>query len=404
MGFSQENTIGKIDFLGTKKMNIDFIKNLIQTKSGGILDSLTIKKDIQVLQRLNGISKVNFSVIKTFDNLYSLSFTLIENFTIIPYFSASTTSGFGAYRVGLYEYNFLGKNNTIGGFYQFNEYNSGGINFSSPQFFNSKFGFEINIQKLISKEPVYINEAKSNYKYTNTSFEVLTIFQVNYQNQLKLGVVLFNEKYNYIDGAKFAEISQNFDINKQLVKAEYSFDNVNFDFYLVNGFKSNLVFQYVVPNSNSQKKFLIGWNDFLYYKRLGSKGNWVSRLRLGLATNNNNPFAPFPVDNNLNIRGVGNIIDRGTGAIIFNTEFRKTILEEKRFVLQGNAFIDSGTWRNAGGDFSDFTSQKNIRVYPGLGIRFIHKTIFNAVFRLDYGYGITKDASNGFVFGIGQYF
>jgi len=44
------------------------------------------------------------------------------------------------------------------------------------------------------------------------------------------------------------------------------------------------------------------------------------------------------------------------------------------------------------------------RFYPGLGIRFIHKRIFNAVFRLDYGFGIGENATNGLVFGIGQYF
>ena len=72
--------------------------------------------------------------------------------------------------------------------------------------------------------------------------------------------------------------------------------------------------------------------------------------------------------------------------------------------MQGNAFVDSGSWRNPGGKISDFADAKNFRIYSGLGLRFIHKTIFNAVFRLDYGYGLTKNASKGFVFGIGQYF
>jgi hypothetical protein len=34
-------------------------------------------------------------------------------------------------------------------------------------------------------------------------------------------------------------------------------------------------------------------------------------------------------------------------------------------------------------------------------VRFIHKKIFNAIFRIDYGYGVTKDATQGLVFGIG---
>lgn len=72
--------------------------------------------------------------------------------------------------------------------------------------------------------------------------------------------------------------------------------------------------------------------------------------------------------------------------------------------MQGNTFVDSGTWRNSGGRLSDFTNSENIKIYSGLGLRFMHKKVFNAIFRVDYGFGLTKDATNGLVFGIGQYF
>jgi hypothetical protein len=58
-----------------------------------------------------------------------------------------------------------------------------------------------------------------------------------------------------------------------------------------------------------------------------------------------NTIRTFSLDNNLNLRGVGNIIDRGTGTIVLNSEFRKTFYE-KMVCTQGNAF-DSGTWRKA---------------------------------------------------------
>ncbi len=402
--YSQNLIVDKIEFLGTKRMNKSFLEKMILTKKGAVLDSTQLGNDIQILNRLNGISKAEFKVIKLENNLVDVNYTITENFSLIPVASIWTTDEIGAYRIGLYEYNFLGKNNTIGGFYQYNGFHSYGINFASPQFFSSKFGIGTNIQKLISKEPIYFLNSKANYQYTNTSAEIISNYQINTKNEVKLGLTIFNEKYNYIDGTISSDIPRNLDINKQLIKMQYSFDNVNYDYYLVKGFRSNSYLQFVVSDKNFQDKFVIGWNDFLFYKRVGDKGNWASRLRLGLATNNISPFSPFSVDNNLNIRGVGNIIDRGTGAIVFNTEFRKTLYEKKWFVLQGNAFVDSGTWRNPGGNFSDFSNQKNIRIYPGLGIRFIHKTIFNAVFRLDYGYGITKNSSKGFVFGIGQYF
>ncbi|WP_320241133.1 hypothetical protein [Tenacibaculum sp. 1B UA] len=153
-----------------------------------------------------------------------------------------------------------------------------------------------------------------------------------------------------------------------------------------------------------QDDFLIFLNDFFYFKRLGKKGNWANRLRVGLSSNDDTPFAPFALDNNLNLRGVGILVDRGTGSIVCNTEYRHTLYEKKWFVIQSNVFVDAGTWRNPGGSFDDFINSDNMKVYSGIGLRFINKKIFNAIFRIDYGHGLTKNASKGFVFGIGQYF
>ena len=127
-------------------------------------------------------------------------------------------------------------------------------------------------------------------------------------------------------------------------------------------------------------------------------------MRFGLSSNDDTPFAPFALDNNLNLRGVGILVDRGTGSIVWNTEYRHTLYEKKWFVIQSNVFVDAGTWRNPGGSFNDFINRDNMKVYSGIGLRFINKKIFNAIFRIDYGHGLTKNGSKGFVFGIGQYF
>jgi len=193
-------------------------------------------------------------------------------------------------------------------------------------------------------------------------------------------------------------------VKKHLYKLIYNYNTINYHYQYLSGFKSYLNFQYVGSSDAALPEFLIGFNDFNFYQRVGEKGNWASRVRLGLATNIDTPFAPFTVDNNINIRGVGNTIDRGTAAIIINTEYRHTLVDKDWFVLQSNVFVDGGTWRNPGGDFGNFGESQNLRIYPGFGLRFMHKKIFNAIFRIDYGYGVTKDSSRGLVFGIGQYF
>jgi hypothetical protein len=330
---------------------------------------------------------------------------LEENFTIIPSLNVFTTNeNEFAFRFGLYEFNGLGRNIAFGGFFQRDIFNSYGINFRAPYLFSRKLGIAINHQNLTTLEPVFLESGSSNYKYNNTSYEVLGMYEFDFNHRIEIGINYFAEGYNYQDGATDTIVPQDLNVDKLLYKTIYEYTSIHYFYQYLEGFKSTFNFQYVTTTDGSLPAFLIGRNDFNYYHRIGEKGNWASRLRFGLASNNDTPFAPFSVDNNLNIRGVGNTIDRGTGSLVLNTEYRHTLFEKDWFALQGNVFVDAGSWRNPGGNLDDFADSSNFRVYPGLGIRFIHKRIFNAIFRIDYGIGITRDATRGLVFGIGQYF
>ncbi len=403
-GFGQEKVVSEIVVQGNKKTKTSLITKLSAIQEGKALDSLQIEEDIKRLKRLPSIAHAYYQVHEK-ENGYQVVYGVEENFTIIPSANVYTSNDDEfAFRLGLYEFNLFGQNITLGGIYQNDIYSSYGANLRAPYLFGKKFGLALNYSNLTTEEPVFLNNGTADYKYNNTSYEILGLLQFNLQNRIEAGVNYFNEDYEYKEGATAADIPQDFDVNKLLYKLIYEYDNLDYDFQYVSGFKSLLNLQYVISTENVLPDFLIGWNDFFYYHRIGKKGNWASRLRLGLATNDDSPFAPFAVDNNLNIRGVGNTIDRGTGVIVLNTEYRHTIYEKNWFVLQSNVFIDGGSWRNPGGDFGDFGDSQNFRIYPGVGLRFMHKKIFNAIFRIDYGYGVTEDSTNGFVFGIGQYF
>ena len=185
------------------------------------------------------------------------------------------------------------------------------------------------------------------------------------------------------------------------------FDDLDYYYQYVEGFKSVLYAQYVTSKDAFQDDFFIAWNDFFYYKRVGEKGNWANRLRFGLSSNQDTPFAPFALDNNVNLRGVGILVDRGTGSFVLNSEYRYTFYDKKWLAIQTNIFTDFGSWRNPGGKLSDFFDKENLRIFSGIGLRFISKKIYNATFRIDYGFRILDKRNNskgGFVFGIGQYF
>ncbi len=404
-GFGQEYIVADLKVQGNKKIKTSFVKKLSAIKSGVALDSTVIEKDIKRLKRLPAIAHAYYQVFYSHDNQYNVFYTIEENFTIIPSASIYTSNdGEFAYRLGLYEFNLLGRNIAFGGFIQEDVYNSYGINLRAPYLFSRRFGIAINYQDLTTQEPVFFDNTTAEYKYNNESFEILGLYELNFHNRFELGINFFTEDYEYKKGATDPNVPQELNVHKLLYKLVYEYNNLDYSYQYISGFRSVFNFQYVTSTNSALPEFTIGWNDFSFYKRIGKKGNWANRLRVGFSKNDDTPFAPFSVDNNINVRGVGNLIDRGTGALVLNTEYRHTLYEKDWFVLQTNAFIDAGSWRNPGGDLGDFADSQNIRVYPGIGLRFIHKKIFNAIFRIDYGYGITKDSSHGLVFGIGQYF
>ena len=404
-GIAQEYTIDKFEIQGNKKLKTSFIKLLTDIEPGEVLDSLVLEQDIIRLKRLPAVAHAYYQVFYSYDDKYNVYYNIEENFTINPQLNVYTTNDDEfAYRAGLYEFNTLGRNIAFGGFYQRDIFDSFGINLRAPFVFNNKIGLAINFQDLTTQEPVFLEEGTADYRYNNTSFEVLGLYSFDFKHRIELGASLFNEDYEYLRGATADDVPTDFNVDKSLFKFIYEYDVLDYYYQNVSGFKSTLNVQYVSANDETLPNFAIWWNDFQYFVPVGEKGNWANRLRVGLATNADSPFAPFSVDNNLNVRGVGNTIDRGTGVVVLNTEYRYTLLDKDWFVLQGNTFVDAGSWRNPGGDFGDFGDDQNLRIYPGLGFRFIHKKIFNATFRVDYGYGITPSSTSGFVFGIGQYF
>ncbi len=404
-GYAQAQYIEDVKVQGNKRLKSSFVRLISDAKPNQVLDSTVLDHDIIRLKRLPAVSHAYYQVFYSSENKYNVFYTIEENFTINPQLNVYTSNDDEfAYRVGLYEFNTLGRNIAFGGFYQRDIFNSFGINLRAPFLFNNKIGLAFNFQSLTTQEPVFLESGVADYKYNNTSFEILGLYAFNFRHRIETGVTIFKEDYEYLSGATSDQVPQELVVDKLLFKGVYEYDTLDYYYQYISGFKSTFNIQYVIASNETLPDFLIWWNDFQYFLRVGEKGNWASRLRAGLATNADSPFAPFSVDNNLNVRGVGNTIDRGTGVVVLNTEYRYTFIDKPWFVVQGNAFIDAGSWRNPGGNFGDFGDDQNLRVYPGLGMRFIHKKIFNATFRIDYGYGITQGATSGLVFGIGQYF
>ncbi|WP_397445234.1 outer membrane protein assembly factor [Polaribacter sp. R77954] len=405
---SQKKEINSITINGANKTKVPFLKSLLSSKVGQTIDSVSLESDIILLKRLPAISYAYYQVFRSENNNYNVFVYVEENYTIIPDVNVwTTTNNVFSYKLGLYDYNFLGRNITFGGFYQFNGFDTYAVNFKAPNLFSNKWGLAVNHQNWKSEEPLYFDGQSANYLYNNISLEALGLYQINLKNAINFGINVFKEKYTYLNGITDHSIPQKLNLNKALLKFVYSYDNLDYYYQYVNGFKSVLYAQYVITENDFQNDFYIFWNDFFYYKQIAEHGNWANRLRFGLSSNENTPFAPFALDNNINLRGVGILVDRGTGTIVLNSEYRHTIYDKPNLAIQTNVFSDFGSWRNPGGKLNDFVQEDNIRIYSGFGLRFISKKIYNATFRVDYGFSVLNTKANskgGLVFGIGQYF
>lgn len=409
IGFAQDPIITTIEIEGNKRTRTKFLKRLAFVKEGSKLDTTRLASDVRRFRLLPSVATASYNLQQLNDNQLKVTYTVVENFAIIPGLNVSqdVNEDF-AYRTSLFDFNFLGQNQIIGGFYSRNVFDSYGFFWEAPNLITRKWGVGINYQNNVLQEPVFFDDGRDvNYKFNSKAFEFRVFYEHNFNNRFELGVNFANEDYSLLNGQLPPNIPDQLGVNRISIVGEYEYNNITNEYQYVDGFRSIFTYGFTVDSKGDNdllKNFFIGRNDFEYFKRIGGRGNWANRVRLGYATNNATPFAPFALDNQLNIRGVGNVVDRGTASLVLNTEYRHTLFEKGWFAFQGNAFIDAGTWRDPGGDLGDLVKGNNSSLFTGLGVRFIHKRIFNAVFRIDYGFSLDKKANNGIVFGIGQYF
>lgn len=408
--YAQEVTITEIEFTGLKKTKPSFLRRLLKTKSNTSYDSLLVVKDIERLKRLPGIANADYELIGNSESK-KLVYQIEENFTLIPGLQISTANdGSFAYSISAFEFNLGGNNQLLGAFYQKNVYDSYGAFWEHPFLFSDKLGIGFNYQNITTQEPVFFDDGDKNYRFNSENIEGKLLFSFDFNNEAELGLIYVKESYLF-EEEPLIDRPLALEADKLIYRAAYTYVDLDIDYQYFDGISSEFVGQYIsfLNGDEAGTEFLNSFlslrNDLIYYKKVKERGNWASRLRLAAAIgNDDSPFAPFTLDNQLNIRGVGNTVDRGTAAIVLNTEYRHTFYEKGWFVVQGNAFVDAGSWRSPGGSFSELFDGTSTRLYPGVGLRLIHKKIFNAVFRIDYGYGIGEEATNGIVFGIGQYF
>jgi len=401
---AQDTPIQAIKFQGLEKTQKNYLERFIKTKIGTSLDSTQLETDARQLRNLNAFSDVDFQVEVNPQQGTIITFICNEVKTLLPIFNFGIVPGNEWVKVGAMDVNSFGKGIELSAFYQYNQRHSFLFQTRMPNIRGGAFGISGNILRWSSIEPLYFGDQTVWYNYNNNSVQLNGLYDLTLNQTIEVGGSIFRETYrkdNQVDESLQGpnEVS----LTKWLGRFNHSIRKMDYFFFYRSGYHNNISYQ-TVGTIGEPNLFHIVSNDFRYYKRINAKTNLALRNIIGISTNNNSPFSAFVIDSHTNLRGSGNRIARSTGLITLNLEYRYSLFENDEVAIQGTAFSDIGYWRESGQKWIDDTPQDNQLIFLGGGLRFIHKRIYNAIFRIDYGINTKDPKHGGIVLGLGQYF
>lgn len=394
-----------INFEGLAKTQISFVQEIIQSRKGREISVEKIEADVQNLKNLSGIGHVTYSL-DTLSNGLDLVFHVEEVKTLLPIVNFGTITDNFWFKLGFVDINWQGKGQAFSVYYQNNDQrHSGQIYYRVPNFKNKAWGYTASITKWASIEPLFFTEETVLYDYDNNSIALTGLRQFGLRHSIELGGTFFIETYNKNENQElqFSPGPSFLKQNKILTKFLYQSNNLDYHFFYLKGNTWRAIVQNVYTQDEKSvfNSLRIQGKQFF---RVKEKINLAFRLNFAISTNNDSPFAPFVADSHVNLRGVGNRIDRGTAQAVINAEYRHTIYHSNKWAAQVVAFADIGSWRDPGGQLKDIFEKEEIREFVGGGVRIIYKKVYGAVLRIDYGVDIFNSDQRGLVLGLGQYF
>ncbi len=403
---AQEGIVQNIVFKGLQKSKENYLRKLITQTKGEAYDQVKIDNDLILLLREPAVSHAYVAVDTLASKALRLSYYIEENKTLIPAVDLWQTVGNAfAYHLGVTDYNFLGRGYTIGGFYRQNNFPGFGLILENNNFLTAQTEIKLLAQQLETLEPIRMREQLANYRYRFRSVDLNFGKDLNLKHKILFGGGIIGERYLFKEGDTIEILPEEFNTTKAAAKLGYTYDYIQPYYYHLNGWRSQFFATHVWGKSFTKNNtFFSLESKTAYFKRIKSQGNLAIRAQLGFAKNINTPFPPFAIDNNRNVRGVGNLVERGNSFWALNTEYRHSFYEKNWFVLQGNAFIDIAGIQPVGTSTNQVFQKENTHQYGGLGLRFIHKFIYRAVFRIDYGINLNGFENGALVFGIDQFF
>jgi hypothetical protein len=327
-----------------------------------------------------------------------VTFHCREVLTLLPILNFGGIQGNGWIQVGGQDFNWLGRGQTLGGYYRYDQRHSFDLHHRAPLLWGP-WGLSAGVSRSATVENAPVLGVPQQVEVDRWAVTASGRYTRSPRLSFELGWGYLNERYAPQGQAVPAPAAY----DKLLVKAVVSSDRIDYFFHYLDGPAGELTAE-AVKTLDEPRIFwkLLGIGR--YFRRLGSWGNLALRLRAGLSRNDDSPFVPFVLDSYLTVRGSGNQVARGTAELTLNAEYRGTLVQREWGAVQWVGFSDWSAWRKPAEDLRDMFAENNTVTFVGAGARVILSRLNFLVLRLDYGSSVTSRGDHGFVLGTGQYF
>jgi len=402
---AQGISVDEIAIRGGDNLDHDYLFTQITTGHGDVFDVPAIEADIQRLRQMSGVLNATYAIDSTDAKNYKVFYDIEQRGTLKPILGIGGIKDNFWFAAGISEYNLNGRNQVLEAYYLNNDNrHNAKVYFQNEKIRGGNWGFAIDAVRLASLEPLYFVESVVDYDYTNHALGGSVIHWLGRNTVLQGGVTFFIEDY-IKRGTNLSELPgpDQLTQNKALFKVLLKQNKIKYDYFYRGGHSSEFILQNV-QTFGEKTQFVSLSYELKKFFRPSYRGNIALRFKGAIATNNDSPFAPFVLDSNFNIRGVGNRVDRGTAQLVLNAEYRHAFHQRGAWAVQGVAFADGGSWRSPGAPLSQLWKLEEVIFYYGAGVRIIYNKHIETTLRVDYGFDAINPGRGGFVIGIGQFF
>lgn len=392
-------TIEAIEFVGLNKTNEQYLTGVLNTKVGDSLSQNKLDSDLAFLERLNYFFSIDTTIQKS-ANSVQITFHLQEASSLYPVFFISGFKDQLRTTLGFNEIHFRGRFERLGFQHQYYDRHSFSAFYQAP-FWNQKWGGKAYASKYSTIEPLYGMDTTSLFNFDNYSLQLGVHRWI--KRQLKIGLLTagFREFYEQLDDADLGLNRKKFQFTKYQVKMEFDWNQLRYQFEKVSGWRLKTKMETVQTIDFPAASFLKADFKLSGFGIVGQRHNFASLLFAGLATNRFSPFSPFVIDGFINVRGIGNRIERGTGIFGSNVEWRCLLFEQPSFYLQSVGFLDIAQVRPPGSQ--QWNSPSSWHYSLGAGLRLHARKWYRTILRIDAGFW-TSQKSPGVAFGFEQFF